>query len=346
MTVLADRDIRPLLTGIVSLRFSFRVFTPNCRLSSISSGRVSTSGTSNMVAEMTINWGIQPALGDRLILRSGKWLPARAIAWGVALVFAIALAFGPSMEALAHALPEQPAFQFLVHAAGACIVLFAYAVLVKLGEGRNPSELDPLVAPGGIVVGLLTGFVMFSSVMAIMIVFGLYRLEYRGMAPAWVGAGLAIESGVFEEVIVRGVVLRLIWRAFGPWMAFAVSAILFGAGHIGNPGATWFTTACIAIEAGIMLGAFYALTGRLWVSIGVHAGWNFTQGYLFGSAVSGSKFGEAIAISTAQPQFPTWLTGGAFGPEASLPSLAVCLAVGIAVLWLAWMNGRFAKFAA
>ena len=295
---------------------------------------------------MIRSWGIQPALGDRRVLRSGTWLPARAIAWGVALVFAIALAFGPSMEALAHALPQQPAFQFAAHAIGACIVLFAYAALVKLGEARNPSELDLRVAPGGLLTGVLTGVVMFSAVMAIMIGFGLYRFDYRGSASAWIGAGLAIESGVFEEVIVRGVALRLMWRAFGPWIAFVVSAILFGAGHIGNPGATWFTIACIAIEAGIMIGAFYAFTGRLWVSIGVHAGWNFTQGYLFGAAVSGSEFGDAIATSTAQSQFPKWLTGGAFGPEASLPSLAVCLAVGTAVLWLAWMNGRFAKPAA
>lgn len=50
-------------------------------------------------------------------------------------------------------------------------------------------------------------------------------------------------------------------------------------------GATAFTTACVAIEAGVMLGLFYALTGRLWVSIGVHAGWNFTQGTVFGAAV-------------------------------------------------------------
>ncbi|MCY7280141.1 MAG: CPBP family intramembrane metalloprotease, partial [Sphingomonas bacterium] len=176
---------------------------------------------------------------------------------------------------------------------------------------------------------------------AIMIGLGLYRFDYHGPASAWHGAGLAIESGVFEEVFVRGVMLRIMWRAFGPWAAFAISALLFGAGHVGNPGATWFTTACIAIEAGVMLGAFYALTGRLWVSIGVHAAWNFTQGYVFGAAVSGGNFGEALATSTAQTQYPNWLTGGSFGPEASLPAFIVCIAVGALVLWLAWMSGRF-----
>ena len=287
--------------------------------------------------------GIPPDLGARRILRPGRWRPARSIAWAVVLMFAIVLAFGPGMEALAHALPKTPEVQFLVHGIGALIVLGAYAVFVRLGENRCPTEVSVAAAPAGIFAGLAIGTLMFSMVMAVMIGLGLYRFDYHGPASAWHGAGLAIESGVFEEVLIRGVVLRLIWRAFGPVAAFAISALLFGAGHIGNPGATWFTTACIAVEAGIMLGSFYALTGRLWVSIGVHAGWNFAQGYFFGAAVSGGDFGGGIATSTANSAYPAWLTGGAFGPEAALPAFLVCTSVGIIVLWLSLRPGRFRK---
>jgi integrase len=141
----------------------------------------------------------------------------------------------------------------------------------------------------------------------------------------------------------RAVLLRLVWRAFGPWVAFAVSAALFGFGHIGNPNATVFAAIAIALEAGIMLGAFYALTGRLWMSIGVHAAWNFTQGYVFGAAVSGGNFGPAMANSVARPGKPEWLTGGPFGPEASAPALIVCMIVGLVVTWMAWRAGQFAK---
>jgi membrane protease YdiL (CAAX protease family) len=292
---------------------------------------------------MSSQWGIAPALGDRRILSADKWLWLRAVGWMVALMFAIALTFGPSMEALVHTLPDQPKFQFLAHASGAVIVLATYALLVRLGEDRNPTELSIKAAPLGLLAGVATGGLLFSAVMMIMIGFHFYDFAYLGPASAWKGVSLAIESGVFEEVLVRGVVLRLMWRAFGPWWAFLISAALFGAGHVGNPGATAFTTACIAIEAGVMLGAFYALTGRLWVSIGVHAGWNFTQGYLFGAAVSGANFGDAIAKSTARNGLPRWITGGTFGPEASLPAFTVCMAVGIATLWISWKAGRFSK---
>lgn len=293
------------------------------------------------VPQSGINWEIQPELGNRRVLRPGRWRPARAVAWAVALVFAIVLVFGPGTEALAQVLPKSPVIKFLVQAVGACIVLGTYAALVRLGEDRTPGEIRPGSAPAGIFVGLAIGTLMFAVVMAILTGGGLYRFDYHGPASAWHGAGLAIEAGVFEEVLVRGVILRLMWRAFGPVAAFAISALLFGAGHVGNPGATWFTTACIAVEAGVMLGSFYALTGRLWVSIGIHAGWNFTQGYLFGAAVSGGDFGVGVATSTASETHPAWLTGGTFGPEASLPAFFVCTSVGIAVLLLAHRAGRF-----
>ncbi len=263
----------------------------------------------------------------------------------LALFFAVVMAFRLGMEALTHKLPHEPPIQFLAHAGGAAIVLATYTLLVRLGEDRHQTELSIKAAPLGLLAGLAAGFLMFSGVMAIQIGFHFYDFAYHGPASAWRSAGLAIESGVLEEVLVRGVLLRLAWRAFGPWLALLLSAVLFGAGHIGNPGATAFTTACIAIEAGVMLGSFYALTGRLWVSIGLHAGWNFTQGYLFGATVSGSKFGEAIARNTARADLPHWLTGGAFGPEASLPALTVCTVVGGATLWVAWRAGRFSKHA-
>jgi uncharacterized protein len=213
--------------------------------------------------------------------------------------------------------------------------------LVRIVERRPASELEAATAFREISIGLLFGLMMFGAVMALLVGSGLYQAQLNGPNPAWKAAGLAISAGVIEELIVRGVILRLIWRSFGPIAAFVVSAALFGAGHLPNPESGWFAAVCIALEAGVMLGAFYAFTGRLWVSIGVHVGWNFTQGYLFGAAVSGGTLGASLATSAADPDYPQWLTGGAFGPEASLPALLVCSSVGFTVLWAAWKAGRF-----
>jgi membrane protease YdiL (CAAX protease family) len=289
-------------------------------------------------------FGVPMDLGELRVLKPGRLRWLRAVAWMVAFIFIIALAFGPVMEAARTMLPKDNApIEFLVRCGGAIIALVTYAALARVFEGRVPNEIALKSAISGITIGLSIGLVMMSAAMAVLISTGLYDFEPLGVAPAWRQAGMAIESGIVEELMIRGIMLRLLWRAFGPFVAFTISAAAFGAGHLANPESSWFAVVCIALEAGIMLGAFYALTGRLWVSIGVHAGWNFTQGYLFGAAVSGGNMGAAVAKSTAPPGLPDWLTGGGFGPEASLPALTICTLVGIITLWLAWRAGRFAK---
>lgn len=289
------------------------------------------------------NWSRPIDLGDRRILQPGPLRWVRALGWMTALFFLIVLTAYPLTDFLERQLPGNGAWPFLVHSAGAIVAILTYAVAVRLAEGRRPTELAPRPALAHGVAGLTIGAAVFTAVMTTMIVFGLYEVTWQGPVPAWRAAGLAIEAGVIEEIMVRAVVLRLLWRAFGPWAAFILSAAVFGASHLGNSDSSLFAAFCIAIEAGVMLGAFYALTGRLWVSIGVHAGWNFTQGYLFGAAVSGNDYGPALAKSVALQDVPAWLTGGAFGPEASLPGLLICAGVGWATVWAAYKRGRFTQ---
>jgi hypothetical protein len=161
---------------------------------------------------------------------------------------------------------------------------------------------------------------MMTVLMGLLIVTGLYNLALVGATPAWTGLGLALQAAVTEELWMRALLLRLLWRACGPAPAFAVSALVFGALHLANPEATALAGATIVV-AGLMFSVLYALTGRLWVPIGVHLAWNLAQGYVFGAAVSGSDLGGSIAVSAARPDAPAWLTGGTFGPEASVFAL-------------------------
>lgn len=289
------------------------------------------------------SWGVPVTLGDRRVLHPGplRWL--RAVGWMVALFVVVAFASYGSMGLVQGLTGDFVGKPVAVGGLGAVISLLLYGLVVRFGENRRVDEIDAGAAPLGLLNGWIVGTLMFSAVMAIMFGFGLYEFRWVGPADAWRSVGLTLQSGVIEEVLMRAIVLRLMWRAFGPWMAFAFSAALFGALHMGNPNASGFAALCIAVEAGIMLGAFYALTGRIWVSIGVHGAWNFAQGYLFGAAVSGTDFGTGIAVSTARAGFSPYLTGGAFGPEASVPGLLVGTTVGVVVLWMAWRAGRFRR---
>jgi uncharacterized protein len=141
--------------------------------------------------------------------------------------------------------------------------------------------------------------------------------------------------------VLRLVIFRLLWRAVGIWPALAGAALLFGALHLANPDSSLFAAACLIAGEGIGIG-LYLLTGRIWAAIGMHAAWNFTQGWIFGAVVSGTTeiAGGPLTLHPAAG-VPAILSGGGFGPEASLAALVVSLLASAVLLVRAWRLGRF-----
>jgi hypothetical protein len=93
----------------------------------------------------------------------------------------------------------------------------------------------------------------------------------------------------------------------------------------------------IAFEAGVMLGAAYMLTRSLWLPMGLHAAWNFTQGEIYDIPVSGTP---VHGIVDAQLSGDPLLTGNGFGLEASLIAIVVATVFGLWLLWLAIRKGE------
>jgi hypothetical protein len=264
------------------------------------------------------------------------------LGWFALLFFLTAGAFGLPLQAAADRLPaDSTPLQLVGLLVAAAAALGCYALAVVLGEGRGASELALRPALPGIAIGAALGLVMMSLLMGVLIATGLYDVALVDAAPAWTGLRLAVEAAVTEELWMRALLFRLLWRAFGAVPAFIVAALVFGGMHLANAGATPLAVATPA-AAGLMFCAFYALTGRLWVPIGLHLAWNFAQGYLFGATVSGGTLGGSIAVSTVHPGAPAWLTGGTFGPEGSVVALALVSFVTIGALTTAWRYGRLA----
>jgi CAAX protease family protein len=141
-------------------------------------------------------------------------------------------------------------------------------------------------------------------------------------------------------VVMRGVVFRILEQSVGSWIALAISAAIFGLLHLLNPGATLLNAGSVMVEAGVMLAAAYMVTRRLWLCIGIHIAWNFTEGGIFSTAVSG---GDAKGLLQAKLLGPDWLTGGAFGVEGSVVALAICAVVGILLAAKAVRQGNIVQ---
>ena len=222
----------------------------------------------------------------------------------------------------------------------ACVLgWIAYRAYVKLVERRRGLEFGAQGAWRELGSGLVIGAALFSATIGVLAALGLYTVQ-GWRAPAVLIAPLAMSVGaaVIEEVLVRGVIFRIIETSLGTWIALVISAALFGLVHLGNPNATWLAAAAISLEAGIMLAAAYVLTRRLWLPIGIHAAWNFTQGGIFSVAVSGGKT-EGLLVATLNG--PRWLSGGEFGAEASVVAMLLCTALGAWLLVLAARRGHF-----
>lgn len=188
-------------------------------------------------------------------------------------------------------------------------------------------------------LGVLIGALLFTAIVGVAALLGVYRITSCCSTVNLV-TDLAIAClmpGFMEELFFRGILFRWIEEMAGSWAALAVTSILFGFAHAFNPNATLFSSTAIAIEAGILLGGAYMLARNLWLPIGLHAAWNFTQGYLFGIPVSGVA---EEGLVTSRLSGPKLVTGGGFGLEASVIAFVLATAAGFVMIVLAFRRKR------
>lgn len=218
-------------------------------------------------------------------------------------------------------------------------MLAVYVGFTHVVEQRTVSELALPGMGRELGIGLLLGAGLYAASVLILMVLGVYRIDgfnnWHFLLPAlWFG----LSSGAFEELLFRGVVLRIVEDVYGSWAGLAVSSLAFGLVHLINPEATLKGALFIAVEFGVLLGAAYMLTRRLWLSMGIHMAWNYTQSAVFSGAGSGNEVPKGLVKATLEG--PELLTGGSFGMEASLIALLLSLTTGVVMLILAIQRGK------
>ena len=207
--------------------------------------------------------------------------------------------------------------------------VLAYWVLARLIEHRKVDELSWRKSPQ-LLWGLLGALALFAVLTVQLWAAGVYRITGYGDAPLWILFLLtAVAPGITEEILCRGILFRLTEEGLGTWIALLVSGLFFGFAHASNPGATAWSSIAISIEAGLLFGLLFHVTRSLWWCIGLHAGWNFVQGAVFGIPVSGIKIDGLL---DSQLQGPDWLDGGGFGAEGSVLTVLTCTILSLLLL--------------
>lgn len=232
---------------------------------------------------------------------------------------------------------HEPGWVFLTYAASVPTALAAYKGYVRRFEGRAATELAVHGAriPG--VFGVTLGLLLFCVTLGTLMAFARVTVT-TGAGIAAVGSvGISLSSAVSEELVFRGLLFRLAERSLGTWPAMGISAVLFGALHLANPGAGLVSTVAITLESGLLLCSAYILTRNLWFAIGLHFGWDVAESALFGATMSGHIDPGLFVTRVGGPNY---LSGGSFGVEASIVALLWSLLVTAFLLTTAARRGH------
>jgi len=187
-----------------------------------------------------------------------------------------------------------------------------------------------------IAAGTLLGIGSALAVVGMIYAIGGVRFELdagRSVGALLTGLYIFLFVALLEETLFRGFIFQRLLDGIGVWPAQIALAALFAVAHWGSPGMQGNTEIVAFLDlffGAVMLGLAYLRTRSLALPVGLHLGWNWTQGHVLGFGVSGYDFAGWL-----KPVFQgkaEWLTGGAFGPESSVFSPLISLVI-IVLLW-------------
>jgi len=272
--------------------------------------------------------------GSSGVLASGRWLWLRAILWALLLSSGTMVIF-LATQFLAPWLHLPPSSNYPIVLLLPVVAFVLYAFTVHKAEQRVATEVLPFFRMlGDLIVGAVFGFCMLSAMLASLWAVRLYHVEWHRWRHAFEAFLFnSYLSAMLEELMFRAILLRILARAFGARWGLALSSILFGLAHLTH--GTWLAALGITINAGLTMGLFYMATGRLWMSVGLHIGWDFTEG-----SILGVNNPDGLLRSIPITGRSDILTGGSFGPDVSVFAYIIGI-IAVATILYAREKGWF-----
>lgn len=208
------------------------------------------------------------------------------------------------------------------------VFLIAYALYVKYFEKRRALEISSKRFINEFGKGFIISMVLVGLTVAFLAVDGSYMIA--GWNPdRRVVIDLFIKfmmGALLEELIFRLIIFKLTEELLGTWIALGTQALLFGFAHMANENATLFTAFSVIVVGGILYTAAFIYTRRIWLALGLHAGWNYFQSGIFGMPNSGTAY-KGLIIPDIQGREE--ITGGSWGIEASYIAIILALIAGV-----------------
>ncbi len=225
----------------------------------------------------------------------------------------------------------------------ALAALLIYIFLFSFYEKRKITELSSSTFGSNANLGFFTGFLLQSSFIFVIFIAGDFTIvqvnPFSNMLPAFI---MALTAGFVAEIIIIGIVFRLIEKQFGTAVSITIMIIIFIIAHSGVKDGNLISVLSTSINAGLLLPAAYVFSRSLWLPIFIHFAWDFTEPGIYGAinpsiSITKSLFDSKITGSRL-------ITGGPLGPQNSIQALIICLVLGFIFLRLAKRKNHLLHF--
>lgn len=204
---------------------------------------------------------------------------------------------------------------------------------------RRPIGIYGFRGPHGLrnlFVGAIAGIALLAALLFVQSALGVFSFGTVAGEPkflalfAVVYIVLMLAVATNEEFLFRGYVLVELSRVMSFWPAAVVLAALFGLAHFAVEGPQGIVGGAQAALFALVASCAFLKTGSLWLSVGLHFGWNYAESYIFGVNDSGNVAVGSLLKGTAHG--PDILTGGTVGPEGT-PLASIFVLAMLAVVW-------------
>ncbi len=219
--------------------------------------------------------------------------------------------------------------------------VLSYILFFKKYDKRAVTEFAAKGLAKNLIIGASIGFILQSLTILVIYLNGSYSvISINPVSFILIPFALMFTVAIIEEVLVRGIIFRIMEEKLGSYVSLTISSVLFGVLHLANPHSTLISSICIT-TAGFLMGAAFIYSRNLWMPIALHFAWNFTQSGIFGAITSGNE--KTKSLLEAKIQGPEFITGGAFGPEGSTQAIAFCAIGTIIILILSRKQNKIIK---
>jgi len=222
----------------------------------------------------------------------------------------------------------------IIAVAEAFIATGGYIFLFRVYDKRHIHELSATAFIPNAVVGFLTGVLLQALFILIIYLAGTFLVvKVNPVSTLTSPFAFALTAGFVAEIILIGIVFRLLEQQTGTLIALIVFIILFAVLHVNVKGASIVSVGATAMQAGLLLPASFVFSRNLWLPIFLHFGWDFAEPGIFGGINPSSSLAQGLLTSKIAGN--SLITGGETGPQDSLSSLLLCLILGLIFLTLA-----------